>query len=51
MVATPVGLHRLLHLDKPVVKVTYQLQELTKPDLAELLITRLKLKPSVAGPS
>ncbi len=38
LVATPVDLARLLRLNKPCVRVTYEIEELTKPDLREILV-------------
>ncbi len=37
VVGTPFDLGRVIKIDKPVVKVTYDLQEIGKPDLAEVL--------------
>jgi predicted GTPase len=37
LVATPVDLARLLRLNKPSLRVTYELEERTKPGLAEVL--------------
>lgn len=36
-VATPIDLARIVRIDKPTVKVTYDLQEIGKPDLASVL--------------
>ncbi len=41
VVGTPVDLRRLLHLDKPAAKVSYELEEVSSPTLAELLRTWL----------
>lgn len=38
--ATPVDLVSLVRIDKPVVRVVYDLHELTKPDLADVLVSR-----------
>jgi predicted GTPase len=35
VVGTPIDIRRLLDLDKPAVRVRYELEEKTKPDLAE----------------
>ena len=35
--ATPIDLTRILHLDKPVVRVRYELEEVSGPSLASLL--------------
>lgn len=37
LVATPVDLARLLHLNKPGVRVSYEIEELTQPGLGEIL--------------
>ena len=37
VVATPVNLGRLLKVEKPMVRVRYEIQELSRPTLAELL--------------
>lgn len=37
LLATPVDLRRILHLNKPCVRVGYEVEELTKPNLADLL--------------
>jgi predicted GTPase len=37
LIATPVDLRRLLRIDKPALRVGYELQEIGKPDLAEVL--------------
>ncbi|MGZ4818679.1 MAG: cyclic 2,3-diphosphoglycerate synthase [Terriglobales bacterium] len=37
VLATPVDLGRILHLNKPCVRVGYEVEELTKPNLADLL--------------
>lgn len=37
LVATPVDLARLLHLSKPSLRVTYEIREMTQPDLTEVL--------------
>lgn len=38
--ATPVDLGSIVNIDKPVVRVYYNLQELTKPDLADVLASK-----------
>ncbi|MEO0108344.1 MAG: cyclic 2,3-diphosphoglycerate synthase [candidate division WOR-3 bacterium] len=46
--ATPVDLTRILHVNKPMVRVAYSLKELTRPDLRDILIETLgpsRLKP------
>jgi predicted GTPase len=37
LVATPIDLRRVLRLDKPALRVGYELQEIGKPDLADAL--------------
>ncbi len=37
LLATPVDLRRILRLNKPCVRVGYEVEELTKPNLADLL--------------
>ncbi len=37
VLATPVDLRRILHLNKPCVRVGYEVEELTRPNLTELL--------------
>jgi len=37
LAATPIDLTRILHLDKPVVRVRYELEEIDGPSLRELL--------------
>jgi predicted GTPase len=51
VLATPVDLRRILHLNKPCVRVGYEVEELTKPDLADLLsdfTTQHQVKREVA---
>jgi predicted GTPase len=40
LIGTPIDLRRVIELDKPSLRVTYRLQELGKPTLAELLAER-----------
>lgn len=37
IIATPIDLRQLLHINKPSTRVTYELQEIGQPDLAEAL--------------
>jgi predicted GTPase len=37
VIATPIDLTRVINIDKPSLRVTYEVEELTKPGLAELL--------------
>ena len=39
--ATPIDLTRLIHPTKPIARVTYELREVSHPDLAEVLTARL----------
>ncbi|MFQ5758755.1 MAG: cyclic 2,3-diphosphoglycerate synthase [Candidatus Bathyarchaeia archaeon] len=40
VIGTPVDLRRVLNMNKPAVRVTYELQELSKPDLEDILENR-----------
>jgi predicted GTPase len=40
LIGTPIDLRRLIELDKPALRVTYRLQELDEPGLAEILAER-----------
>ncbi|MHC4607190.1 MAG: cyclic 2,3-diphosphoglycerate synthase [Planctomycetota bacterium] len=42
IVATPVNLGRIVRIDKPALRVTYELREVGKPDLKEILKGFLK---------
>jgi predicted GTPase len=50
LIATPIDLARVIKLDRPNLRVTYEVEELTKPGLAELLakFTR-EHEPALAG--
>ncbi|HEX9917376.1 MAG TPA: cyclic 2,3-diphosphoglycerate synthase [candidate division Zixibacteria bacterium] len=37
VIATPIDLRRVLKIEKPSVRVTYELQEISKPDLKDIL--------------
>jgi predicted GTPase len=37
VIATPIDLSRILSISKPWVRVSYEMQEVTKPDLSEIL--------------
>lgn len=41
IIATPIDLSRLIHIQKPAQRVRYELQEIGRPTLADLLATRL----------
>ena len=40
LIGTPIDLRRVIELDKPALRVTYRLQELGEPTLADLLVAR-----------
>ena len=40
LIGTPIDLRRVIELDKPALRVTYRLQELGQPTLAELMLER-----------
>ena len=42
IVATPVDLTRIIRIEKPMVRVRYELKELGSPDLEEILKARLE---------
>jgi predicted GTPase len=37
LIATPIDLARVINIDKPNLRVSYEVEEVTKPGLAELL--------------
>jgi predicted GTPase len=37
LIATPIDLARVIKIDRPNLRVTYEVEELTKPGLAEML--------------
>ena len=41
IVATPVDLTRIIRIDTPMVRVRYELQEIGKPDLEDIMKARL----------
>jgi predicted GTPase len=47
VIGTPIDLRRVLHLDKPAVRVRYELAEKGSPNLAAIL--REKFAPALAG--
>ena len=50
LIATPIDLARVIKLDKPNLRVTYEVEELTKPGLAELLAKFVhEHEPALAG--
>jgi predicted GTPase len=42
IIATPVDLTRIIRIEKPMVRVRYELKETSAPDLEEILKARLK---------
>jgi predicted GTPase len=40
LIGTPIDLRRVIDLDKPALRVTYRLQEIGRPTLAELMVER-----------
>jgi predicted GTPase len=46
IIATPVDLTRIITINKPMLKVGYELQELGRPDLEELIAGKESLWPS-----
>jgi predicted GTPase len=50
LIGTPIDLRRLIELDKPALRVTYRLEELGEPTLAELLAER-GIIDAVAAPT
>jgi predicted GTPase len=50
LIATPIDLARVIRLDKPNLRATYEVEELTKPGLAEMLAQFTKEhEPALAG--
>src|SRR5262249_12023507 len=37
IIATPIDLRRLVHLDKPAVRVTYELETIGRPNMNDIL--------------
>jgi predicted GTPase len=37
VIATPIDLSRIIHIKKPMTRVYYDLQEIGKPDLGDVL--------------
>ncbi len=46
VVATPIDIRRIIRLNKPAVRVSYEIEERSKPTLEEILLDRLKQWPS-----
>ena len=42
IIATPVELTRIIRIEKPMVRVRYELKEVSTPDLEQILKARLK---------
>jgi predicted GTPase len=51
LIGTPIDLRRVIELDKPALRVTYRLQELGEPTIAELLTERGIIDAPPAGPA
>jgi len=47
---TPVDLRRVISVNKPIVRVRYELEEIGHPDLAEIIETKLGGRLKVPGP-
>jgi len=46
VVATPIDIRRIIRLDKPAVRVSYEIEERSRPTLEEILRDKLKQWPS-----
>jgi len=44
LIGTPIDLRRVMEIEKPAVRVRYEVRELTRPTLDELLQTMLKMR-------
>ena len=42
IIATPVDLTRIIRIEKPMVRVRYELKEVRRPDLEEILKARVQ---------
>jgi len=50
VVATPIDLARAINLDKPIVRVSYEVEEIGRPAITEMLEEFTKArKPELAG--
>src|SRR5271165_4803374 len=50
LIATPIDLARVIKIDRPNLRVTYEVEELTKPGLAEMLVQFThEHEPALAG--
>jgi predicted GTPase len=50
VIATPIDLARVIRIDKPALRVTYEVEELTKPGLAESIASFIRQhEPALAG--
>ena len=49
LIGTPIDLRRVIELDKPALRVTYRLQEIGEPTIAELLAERGIIEPVSAS--
>jgi len=41
VIGTPIDLRHVVNMNKPAVRVTYELQEVSKPDLKDIIRARL----------
>jgi predicted GTPase len=48
LIGTPIDLRRVIDLDKPALRVTYRLQEIGEPTLADVLVERGLIEPAEA---
>jgi predicted GTPase len=46
LIGTPIDLRRIVDLDKPALRVTYRLEEIGEPTLADLLVARGIIEPA-----
>jgi len=49
IIATPVDLSRIIHIDKPMLRVRYELEEIGKPDLEDIIREKLPAWESRPG--
>jgi predicted GTPase len=47
LIGTPIDLRRIIDLDKPALRVTYRLQEIGEPTLADVLAERGLIEPAL----
>jgi predicted GTPase len=44
IIGTPIDLRKIIHLNKPAVRARYELQEVSKPDIEDILKSRFRKK-------